>query len=338
MAFTLVQPFIDKIDNVTIGYVAQTSQSAAEAIAPVAISGLTLSFIAFGFAIMQGAVQVPFGEFISKCLRISIISAFALTGGLYQTDVAGVITALPDDLARVVAGNKMESAGSIIDNAAGAGFDQAAIAWDKASFLSSDGLVFGLIGMIFALTTAVVVAIGAAFIVMSKLVLAVLAGLGPIFISALLFQATSRFFELWTGQILNYVLLVTLFAGVFTFMLDVFGSYMSDVALDGTQNVAYTLGGALILGVSTAIVLLQLPGIASSLGGGASVGFIHELRQLRRAGKGAMDAGRSAGRSIYQRGEKTADGGRGPARGAAPAAGRGVQRAAGFFKGGRKAA
>lgn len=338
MAFTLVQPFIDKIDNVTVGYVAQTSQNAAEAIAPVAVSGLTLSFIVFGFLIMQGAVQVPFGEFIAKCMRISIISAFALSGGLYQTEIAGVITALPDDLAQVVSGNELSSAGGIIDDAAEAGFDQVAKAWEKAGFFSSDGLVFAFIGVIFAMATAVVVAIGAAFIVMSKLILAVLAGLGPIFITALLFQSTVRFFELWTAQVLNYVLLVALFAGVFTFMMDIFTSYMSDVALDGSQNVAYTLGGAAILGISTAIVLLQLPGIASSLGGGASISFIHEMRLLRRGADKVAAASGKAGRAVYQPGQKNADGSRAPARGAGPAVYRGGQKAAGFFKGGRKAA
>lgn len=328
MEFELATPVIARVDYVTMTYVAKISQKAIAAITPVVVAGLTLSFVAFGFLIMQGAVQVPFGEFIRKCLRISIISAFCLTGGLYQTQIAQAIIGLPDDMASVVLGDdSIKGAGHVIDYAAESGFKQAGDAFEKAGFMSTEGLVFALIGLIMTLATAVTVAIGAAFIIMSKLIMAVLAGLGPIFIAALLFQPTARFFELWVGQLLNYVLLVTLFAGIFTFMMELFSDYMQDMTMDGTQNLAFTLGGAVMLAVASTIVLLQIPNVASSLGGGAAISYIHEMRLMKQGAASAAQMASAGMRGLFRRGQ----GGQ-PASGLVPAAARGAKKAAGYFK------
>lgn len=339
MAFTLAEPFIDKVDSIAVGYVAQLSQNAIAAISPIISVGLTISFLMFGYLIMRGAVQVPYSEFINKCLSVSIICGFAMAGGLYQTQLAGIIIDLPDDMAgAIVANADYTSAGQLIDEAASNGFDVASSAFEKSGFLSGDGLLYGLFGIFVVLITAVVVGIGATLIVLSKFVLGILAGLGPLFIFALLFKPTAKLFESWVGQILNYTILVVMFSAVFTFLMDIFSGYLGDMALDGTQNVAYTLGGSVILAVATIVVLLQLPALASSVSQGMSLGYLHEMRAVRSGAASAGSAASSAGRSVYQRGQAQADGSRGQARGAVPAMARGAQRAAGYFRNRGKAA
>lgn len=334
MSFTLVEPFIDKFDSISVNFVAKLSQNAITAVAPVITPALTLSFVAFCLLIMRGAVDVPVGEFLQKCLRVAIITSFAVSGGYYQTQIASILIELPNDMASaIVGGPSGANIGNIIDRAAGAGFDVAGEAFEQGGFLSSDGLMFGLFGIFVVLSTALVVGIGAALVILAKMGLYIMAGLGPMFIFALLFPPTAKLFESWISQVISFTLLVVVFAASFMFLIDIYMSYMTDMRLDGTQNVSYALGGSAILSIGIIVVLMQLPSIASSLSQGVGLGYLHELRAMRNGASSASRGAASAGRQLYQPGRANPDGTRGQASGAIPSAYRGAQRAVGYFKG-----
>lgn len=334
MAFTLFEPLFTKVDTATNVFVSQISAQAIATITPFVTLGLTLGFLAYAVAIIRGAVDMPVMDFLGRSLRIAIITGVALAGGLYQSQIAGALIELPNSLAVALISNPTEGAGaaSIIDVAAGQGFDAASRAFEQSSFFSADGLLYGIFGIIIILATAVVVSIGGAFILLAKVALALLAGLGPIFIVCFLWQPLARFFEMWVGQVLNYVLLVVLFSALFGLMMDIYGGYVSGVKFESGVNVAYSLGGAIILSIAMVLVLLQLPGIAGALAGGAALSYMHELRALRSGAAGAARmsgmnaAGRFAGRQAGRAGSYVA--------GKATAGLKsGVSKAYGYFKG-----
>ncbi|WP_375683678.1 type IV secretion system protein, partial [Bartonella sp. AP281QHHD] len=97
------------------------------------------------------------------------------------------------------------------------------------------------------LATSLVVAIGGGLVLLTKIALALLVGWGPLFIVALLWQPTYRFFEQWIVQVVNYIILFLLLATVFNLMMNIFANYLSDMKLDYDQNVSSMFGGALIL-------------------------------------------------------------------------------------------
>lgn len=212
---------------------------------------------------------------LEKAFRIAIIVNVALAGGLYQSDIAGLIRTLPDDLATALIVNPSQgtTAASLIDEAAGAGFSCTSDAFNKAGLFSFEGLTYCLIAIIILFMTVKLVAVGGAYLLMAKVALSILAGLGPLFIVALIFPVTERFFTLWLGQVMNYVLLVVLYAAVFGLMMTIFKEYMSATKMDGLANVAYTVGGVCILSFSMLVILRQLPSMASSLAGGAALSF-----------------------------------------------------------------
>nr|WP_309486015.1 type IV secretion system protein [Bartonella harrusi] len=111
------------------------------------------------------------------------------------------------------------------------------------------------------LATSFLVAIGGGLIMLAKITLLLLAGLGPFFIIALLWKPTYRFFEQWIAQILNYTILIILLATVFNLMMGIFANYMNDLKLDGHQNVGYTLGGVLSLSILSIMLLFNLSNI-----------------------------------------------------------------------------
>jgi type IV secretion system protein VirB6 len=127
---------------------------------------------------------------------------------------------------------------------------------------------------------------------------------------------------------LNYVLLVVLFSALFGLMMDIYGGYVAGVKFESGVNVAYSLGGAIILSIAMVLVLLQLPGIAGALAGGAALGYMHELRAIRG---GAASVSRASGMSAAGRQASRAGGW------AASKAGgsikTGASKAYGYFKG-----
>jgi len=332
--FQLFTDLFERIDSVTDTYVTSMSSAAASAIAPVVGVGLTLTFIAFGMLIIRGAVQMPVSEFLGKSIRIALICGAALGSGMYQGQIANAIKQTPDALASALlpSAEKGQSAAAVIDVAAGSGFEKANEAWENAGIFKEDGLLWGIAGCIIFAATTIFMAVGGAFLLLAKIGLSVLAGLGPIFIASLLWQPTTRFFEAWTGQIVNYTLMVVVFAAAMGLMVDIFGSFVSTMQFDGVQNVAFNLGGLGILSLAMVIALLQLPGIAAALGAGASVSFIHEMRAVAsgaKAAKGAASAAMSAPGKVAG----AVGGGVNAARNAAGA----ISKAAGKFQG-KKAA
>lgn len=289
MAFTLFTDLFNRIDTTVDTYVVQMSSAAITQLTPFVTTGLTLAFIAFAILIIRGGVQAPMSEFLAKSVKIALIAACALGSGIYQGQIAEAIQTTPDALASALlpAGEKGAEAAAMIDTAAQSGLDKTEQCFDQVSLFEGESLVWIFYGGVIFIATVAFVAIGGAFLLMAKIGLAIMAGLGPFFIAALLFQPTQKFFEAWVGQIANLAVLVVMMAASMGLMLNIFSGFVQEMALDGAQNATYNVGAILILAVAMLIALMKLPDIASSLGGGASAGMLHELRALAQGGKSA---------------------------------------------------
>ena len=313
--FRLFTPLFAELDNVTMTFSRDVSSRIIVAITPVLSAGLTMWFITWGILVMRGAVQEPVLEFLGKVIRTTLIVSVALGVGLYQSAVADLVRTVPDDLAAVVmggeAGNLLSGSNgspvviglsgsesgqaALMDRAAGQGLAKAEDAFEKGGIMTQQGIAFYTFGVLILLATVIMVGVGGAMILVAKVILALLAALGPLFIAALLFDATKRFFERWVAMVATYGLVVVLFACVFTFMLGIFGNYMSGVNLDGNMNVAYGIGGALVLTIVSCAILKELHHLAVGLGGG----YAHRIRML------ALSHPLPSPRQFFSRGQKS---------------------------------
>ncbi|MBN9047724.1 MAG: type IV secretion system protein [Rhizobiales bacterium] len=319
--FHLFDQLFLSIDNATTSFVSTISSNVIATAMPVITAGLTLAFIFYGLLVARGVVDDSLRDFFFKCFKIGLIVSIASAGGLYQSQIASAIQKTPDEFATALlpaSANASQAQGSaaasIVDNAARAGFAKAQEAWSKASiFHPGSAFAFVMFGTICVLATAALTGIGGAFILLAKVALALLAGLGPLFILALLFKATTRFFEAWCGQVLTYGLLVLLVSSVFGLMMHIFTGYVDGMAFDGVKNVAMQLGGCVILSLACIIIVIQLPTIAGSLANGVGIGLWHELRvaagigskSAKAAGAGVR-AGAAVGKAAYSGGKAAA--------------------------------
>lgn len=304
--FAIFADLFELVDEQTMHFATEISGRAVTAISPIVVVGLTLAFIMHGLLIVRGMVDSPLMEFLGRSVKIALIVGVAMGAGFYQGEIAEAIRTLPDGLATALIADPAAngaSAANVVDQAAGMGFGVVGEAWEKANVLSTDAFLYALIGFAYLVFTIAVVAIGGAFILMSKIGLALVAGLGPLFIISLAWQPTAKFFELWLGQVANYTMMVVIFSATFGFMMDIFSATLTGLTLDDGMNLAYNIGAIGILSVAMVIIILQLPSLASGLAAGVSIGTLHELRaiakgaQLAGAGaKGAAKAGYAAGK------------------------------------------
>ncbi|GAA4657766.1 type IV secretion system protein [Bartonella pachyuromydis] len=265
-----------EIDQATNTYVTDISSNAIVIITPIVSVGLSIAFILYGYLVMRGAIDMPVSQLLSRCIRISIITSIALTAGLYQLEIKDFIIEAPNDLANALLSNSQNNhqLANLIDKVAEKGFKCASTAFEEAAFLDADGLLYGLFGILIMLATSFLTAIGGAFILLAKIVLVLLVGLGPLFIISLLWQPTYRFFEQWITQILSYTILIIFLAVVSSILMSIFASYVTDLKFDGNQNVSYALGGALILSILSIVLLLKLSSIAHALAKGVTFGHL----------------------------------------------------------------
>jgi type IV secretion system protein VirB6 len=292
--FRIFTPLFREFDSIIGSFAFTISSRVMVSITPVVRAGLILWVLGWSVLIMSGRMHAPVREFVRLYLRNAIIVCFALGAGYYQSTVAAVVQSVPDELGAAVMGDEAASfyylgdpsqpafdpagtgsaQGAIIDRAAGQGLAAALDALQKGSFFKENGIAFLTYGVLILLATVAFVGLGGAIIITSKLVLGLLVALGPIFIASLLFESTRQFFGRWVGMVVTYTLVVVLFSALFTFMLGIFGHYMTAVRLDGSMNAGYAIAGGLILSVVSILVLREVKPLAMGLAGGVTLGAL----------------------------------------------------------------
>ena len=293
--FRLFSPLFAQFDSIIATFANTVSSRVMVAIIPVLQAAMVLWVLGISISVMTGTLHHPLGQLAKRYLRNAIIIGIAVTGGLYQKNVADLVLGVPDALAHVVMGEEPSgfyglppplggegvasadptgagsSQGALIDVAAAQGLLAAKEAFDKAGVFTEQGVVFAFFGVLLLLATVALVALGGATIITAKVVLGILVGLGPIFVASLLFDATRHFFARWTAMVVMYGLVLVLFACLFTFMLGVYAKYMNGVRIDGSVNVIYALAGALILSAVSILVLREVKPLAMGLAGGVAL-------------------------------------------------------------------
>jgi type IV secretion system protein VirB6 len=338
MDFHLFTDLFARIDAATATFATDVSGRVISAALPVISAGLTISFIFYGFLVARGAVDHSLKDFVWKCVKISMIVSVASAGGLYQSQIAGAIQTAPDQFATALLPAQAPAAqgtqaAALIDQAAGQGFEKAGDAFEKAGIFSKQGLAYTAFGILCLMSTAVLTAIGGAFILLAKIMLALLAALGPLFIFGLMFKATTGFFERWAAHVIGFSLLIVFVSAIFGLMMQLFTNYMAQVNFDGALNFAGTIGGCVILCVAFLFIIIKLPEYASGLAGGVSAGLWHEARVASRMAGQSAGAAKVAASGAAKAGSAGARAGQAAGR----AAGAAARRAVGRFKGSRAA-
>lgn len=298
-----------KLDGVLNGYVLSVVSSLSAAIAPIALSAMTLWIGLYGWAVVRNEVSETVPGFVWKVFKIGLVLAFALQSSFYISNVAETANALSMGVASTFLPSNVDpqtvtTPYELLDKFYDEANRQNADIMKEASMFRLD-LV--LASFIFSIGTVLYLCMALFVVTLSKLVLTFIIAVGPLFILCLAWRPTARFFDSWLSMVLNAVVLAW-----FAFFALGLSAYLGMAIFKAIHEGGGFLGGTFnVLGEATrycvlmilmAIICFQAPSLASALTGGAAVQqgvqmvqnvlmATSSLRSARNGGSGAAGTG-----------------------------------------------
>lgn len=238
----------------------------AEVVGPLR-AALVLYVLLYGFAILRGAIAEPMMDFAVRSVKLALVTMLSTTAAYGPWVAQPLFHGLPDALARAIGGGAVGDAGVAFDQF----FNRAAYLGEKIAEQATltDWVPLLLSGTVWV-CGALAAALGFGIVTLSKVALALLIALGPIFVACALFEASRRYFFGWLSQAVNYLVLFALILAIFQMVLAIVSEQWG--AIEGDDPMA---GGLIFIALCLlgAIFFLQTPAIAAGIAGGASVGL-----------------------------------------------------------------
>lgn len=310
---TLAQSVIDDLSSMSVGelvfdWLDNTLQPIlaggiadfARLISPVMGSAVITWFVVWAWRYIRE--EQPITDLIWRFFLLSIVCFFAFSAPYYANTIIPMVNSIPTDLSSAfISGGGNGSLQNIADEMMKSNRDVVNKLWDEASFGSITGIDFDNLANVTAATVVIgglgtlYVGIGLLLMLVAKLMLNVILALGPAFIAAAFFPALRNYFTHWINQLVNYTVLTTLIAVVFSGQL----TLISDLAIltpegnlppDRVDKLA-------VLYIISIATLVLIPSLASSLSGGMGLnGLVGNTAQTVMAmAKPTAAAGRMLG-------------------------------------------
>lgn len=295
--FAIFQPAYGFVDSKLDVFLNERASSVMSQVSGPLRAALVLYVLLYGFAILRGAIQEPFMDFVVRSIKLAFIYMLATTVAYSTYVTQPLFHVLPDTLTQAISGSGVPDVGSAFDQFFARAAYLAEKIWNKATPVNFAPLILSAVVYIVG---ALAAAIGFGVVLIAKVALALLVALGPIFVACALFDATRRFFFGWLSQAVNYLVLFALIITVFQLILSLVAQQWGSI--DGSDPMA---GGLLFVALCLlgSIFFLQTPAIAAGIAGGASAGLADfanaaSLSSVPRPGapQGPQEASRSAPR------------------------------------------
>ena len=290
-AFTFFTDLFNHLNGVLAAYFQNTASSVISSITPVVTTMLMIYMMFWGWAMMRGVISEPVTDGVQRMLRLTVIVALGINLGLYNSYVTNFLWNAPDAMAAVVASGNSSAVQNtqFLDTFMGhfwdlySAFVQAAQAHPWSSTLNIPDMFEWFIGIMVLGSGILLCAYAAFLLILSKIGLALLLAVGPIFIVLAIFTATQRFFDSWCGQTIHFIFLIILTSGMIKLFLSLISTYLVGNVCTAGNLASPNIASALPVIVYCAIGLLvfwQVPSISSALGGGIGISSLGAVRTL----------------------------------------------------------
>ena len=282
------------------------------ALMPIALVCMTLWVLLYGWAVLRNDVSETVPTFVWKTTKIGLVIAFALQAGFYVTNIADTADSLAMGVATTflptgVDPTTVTSPYALLDK-----FNDDASA-QVADIMKDAGITrldLFLAAAVFSLGSVAFLCVALFVVTLSKLLLAFVLAVGPIFVLCLAWKPTQRFFDSWLSMLLNAIVLTW-----FAFFALGLSAHVGTGMFKAIQDGGGFLGGTLnalteatrycVLMVLMGIICFQAPSLASALTGGAAVQqgiqmvqnamMVAGLRASRSSGSAAATAAATGG-------------------------------------------
>lgn len=278
-----VDEILASIDTVSSALVTAVFGGLSSELGTIIPSILTVLIVIFGIAMMIGFIEYPVKKFLINTISITIVFTLITNWTWFNLVFYNMFTNAPDAI------------GGIILNAAGYGtpggmgtklgelFEMGLVA--SGAGFSSDGYFMPIVvGVAIFLATLLVCGFALALLCLSKVGMACVLALGPIFIFFTLFGATRGMFSSWLQQCFNYGLMSVLTYVILAFMMTIIKKALE--AVPEADPTIDTIAPLCIVSFVGCFILWQVPSTAAGLAGGAQLttmgAFSSAAKQISR--------------------------------------------------------
>jgi type IV secretion system protein VirB6 len=267
-------------------YIGDNTARLAGILEPAVVSLATIYVMIWGYLQLTGKIDEPLVAGLKRILTLAVVLGIGLRLWLYNTLIVDTFYTAPAELAAAVVGAADPVA--TIDSIWESGGAVAGVLWTKGT-LTWPAFVFSIAAMVVWLLVGLLCVYSMFLIALSNIALAVLLALGPLFIAALLFDETRRFFSAWLSQLANYALITILTVMVGTLLLQIVKSYAAQTAALGAAILTVDALHMVLASVLVFLLMRQVMPIASGLAGGLALSSFGTLS--RTVGTSARKAG-----------------------------------------------
>ncbi len=260
--------FSSWLDAQLVNYIGNNTARLSAALEPAAVTLGSLYVMFWGYLQLTGKIEEPFITGLRRIILLVVVMGGALQLWLYNEVIVDTFYDAPAQLAAAVAGSA--SPVSTLDVVWQAAGNVAGELWSRGSIWKNE-VGFYIAGVLVWIIMGLVCCYAMFLIALSKIALAVLLALGPLFIIFRLFDATRRLFDAWLMQLANYGFITVLTVLLGALLLSLIQSYATQTAARGSALATVDALDMLLAAVIVLLVLRQIMPIAASLAGGSSL-------------------------------------------------------------------
>jgi type IV secretion system protein VirB6 len=205
---------------------------------------------------------------LKRLITLAVVLGVALHLWLYNAVIVDTFYRAPSQLVAALVG--AADPVTTIDAIWNSGGTVASRLFSSASFMGY-GVGLWLAGLIIWLFTGMLCVYTMFLIALSSIASSVLLALGPLFFTALLFDATRRMFESWIAQLTNYALISVLTVLASGLLLQIVASYATQTAARGSGVTTMDTVDMVLMSVLVFLLMRQVMPIAAGLAAGVSL-------------------------------------------------------------------
>ncbi len=223
---------------------------------------LSIYVIVLGIGIWRGVIKINSNTFIYQTVKVAIVYSMVSTSIYYDDLIYDFFNDSPEAMAEAVTSGDVSDIYDL-----GKAMNQ--IDTITHQLRQNDSDVAKNIALAIKFSSYAYLATIISLLGISKIAMTIMLILGPIAFTMLMFKKTEKIFEAWLKQVITffmYFVLVYLFIAIST---DLYEEVITDLP-PNTENYDWDKAmPLLILNTMLMALLSRIPGIASSIGGGA---------------------------------------------------------------------
>ena len=278
-------------------YISDNTAALAGILEPAIVTLGVFYVIVWGYLQLLGKIEEPFVEGAKRLLMLALILGLSLQLWLYNDAIVDTFFSAPTALAERILAARNPAAPAfqpvaVVDEIFFQGDDAAALLLAKGEIFGRD-IIFYFAAFSIYVTIGLTAVYTMFLLAISRIALAVLLALGPLFMALLFFESTKRFFEAWLAQLSNYAFLTVLTVLVAALMLQVVATAAAAaVAAGGGIDIASAIK-VCIATTLTFLIMRQVPAMAQGLASGIALSGFGAVGSTLRA---ALGIGRFVGK------------------------------------------